>query len=259
MAKQSQATPMSAGPPPVAAHRGNAADFPENTLPAFGSALHGGLKWVEMDVQLSADGVPFIIHDARLERTTRGSGDVRLLQSAELATVDAGEPRRFGETHRGTLLPRLRDFGDMLGQYPGAGAFIELKQESIDSHGIAACVGRSLEALGPVAKRCVLISFDGAAIEFARRTSGTPVGWVIGSFSPSQLELLQALRPDYVFYDYLKCLGPAAALPAGPWQWVAYEVKDAARARTEFARGAAMVESMAPLRVAAALEASGGA
>jgi glycerophosphoryl diester phosphodiesterase len=262
MAKRAEETPESAsprapGPSRVVAHRGNAVDFPENTLPAFASALEAGLSWVEMDVQLSADGVPYIIHDACLERTTRSTGDIRLVRSGDLAAVDAGEPRRFGDAHRATALPRLAGFADLLGRHPRAGAFIELKRESIESHGVEACVERSLEALGPVAKRCVPISFDEAATEFARQSTGRPVGWVIGSFSRTQLELLEALRPDYVFYDYLKCPGRGLRLPEGSWHWVAYEVGDAARAHAEFARGAAMVESKAPLRIAAALAAGG--
>jgi glycerophosphoryl diester phosphodiesterase len=262
MAKHAGEMPESAGlqapgPSRVVAHRGNAIDFPENTLPAFASALEAGLSWVEMDVQLSADGVPYVIHDARLERTTRSTGDIRLMRSGDLATVDAGEPRRFGDAHRATALPRLADFADLLGRHPRAGAFIELKRESIESHGVEACVERSLAALGPVAGRCVPISFDEPAMKFARQSTGRPIGWVIGSFSRAQLELLEALRPDYVFYDYLKCPGHGARLPEGVWRWVAYEVGDAARADAEFARGAAMVESRAPLRIAAALAAPG--
>jgi glycerophosphoryl diester phosphodiesterase len=261
MAKHADGAPESTGlrppgPSRVVAHRGNAVDFPENTLPAFASALEAGLSWVEMDVQLSADGVPFVLHDARLERTTRSSGDIRRIRSGELATVDAGEPRRFGDAHRATPLPRLADFAGLLGCHPLAGAFIELKQESIASHGVEACVERSLAALGHVAARCVPISFNSAAVEFAARSTGRPVGWVIEGFSRDQLERLQALRPDYVFYDYLTCPGTGERLPGGPWRWVAYEVGDAARAHAEFARGAAMVESKAPLRIVAALAAA---
>ena len=72
--------------PELVAHRGNAADFPENTLPALRSALDAGIPWVEIDVHLSADGVPFVIHDVRLDRTTR-SATVRALQSTRLVAT----------------------------------------------------------------------------------------------------------------------------------------------------------------------------
>lgn len=215
------------------------------------------MPWIEIDVQLSADGVPFVIHDARLERTTREVGDLRRMTASELSTVDAGEPRRFGDAFAGTLLPRLADLVPLLRQHEQAGAFIELKRASLMRHGREVCVQRMLKALDGLADRCVPISFDQAAVRMARAATGGPVGWVIERFSSSQLDLLQDLRPDFVFYDYLKLSGPDAPLTEGPWRWVAYEIKDATQARIEFARGAALVESMAPLGLAAALQVDG--
>ncbi|MBS1199725.1 MAG: glycerophosphodiester phosphodiesterase [Proteobacteria bacterium] len=240
--------------PELVAHRGNAADFPENTLPAFASALDGGIRWVELDVQLSADGVPFVVHDAHLERTTRSSGDLRLLPASALDDVDAGEPQRFGELHRGVKLPRLQAFAGLLARHPAARAFIELKRASLAHHGAVPCLERVLDALAAVADRCVPISFDAAAVAAARAATGRPVGWVIDRFDAASQQTLASLRPEYVFYDYLKLPPGDASLPPGPWRWAAYEVKDAARALAEVRRGAALVESMAPLHLLAGLQ-----
>lgn len=242
--------------PPVVAHRGNAADFPENTLPAFVSALQGGLCWVELDVQLSADAVPYVIHDIRLERTTDSAGDLRQLSSGQLDGVDACEPRRFGTGRRGTPLPRLAQFAALLARHPQGAAFVELKRASLSHHGAARCVERVLDALVPVVERCVLISFDLQALGVARAASGRPIGWVIERFDGSALDGLSALQPEFAFYDYLKRPAALQRLPAGPWQWAAYEVKTAARAREEGRCGAALVESMAPLRLQAELAAT---
>lgn len=242
--------------PEVVAHRGNAVEFPENSLAAFASALEGGIPWVELDVQLSADGVPFVIHDARLERTTRSRGDLRQLAARELDEVDAGEPLRFGERHRGTRLPRLQEFAVLLARHPAAGAFVELKRASLAHHGIASCLGRVLEALEGVASRCVPISFDAGAIASAREATARPVGWVVERFDTACLDTLASLRPEFVFYDYLKVPPGEASLPPGPWRWAAYEVKDPARALAEARRGATLVESMAPLRLSASLRAA---
>ena len=73
--------------PQIVAHRGDTEHFPENSLPAFEAAWRRGITHVEFDVQLSADGVPFVIHDASLDRTTRATGDVRLLMSGSLAST----------------------------------------------------------------------------------------------------------------------------------------------------------------------------
>ena len=104
------------------AHRGAGKLAPENTLAAF---RHGaGLGWraFECDVKLSADGVPFLLHDATLERTTDGTGHVGAHTLAELRAVDAGarwtsdDGRTFPWRGRGVgiatldeLLEELRD------------------------------------------------------------------------------------------------------------------------------------------------------
>ena len=109
--------------PAIVAHRGDAEHFPENTLPAFAAAWRR-LEFAEFDVQLSADGVPFVIHDASLERTTSGAGDVRLTMSGQLDGIDAGEPARFGQAHAGTALPRLAAVVRLMEDLPGARAFV---------------------------------------------------------------------------------------------------------------------------------------
>lgn len=72
------------------AHRGGAKLAPENTLPAFDRGLALGADGIECDVHISRDGVPVVIHDATLDRTTNASGPVSALTAAELARVDAG-------------------------------------------------------------------------------------------------------------------------------------------------------------------------
>ena len=76
--------------PLVYAHRGGAALRPENTLAAFDNGLALGADGLELDVHLSRDGVVVVHHDPMLERTTNGSGAIRLKTAEELAAIDAG-------------------------------------------------------------------------------------------------------------------------------------------------------------------------
>lgn len=236
--------------PTIVAHRGDAEHFPENTLPALESAWRRGIAHVEFDVQLSADGVPFVIHDASLERTTRCAGDVRFMMSGQLDGVDAGEPARFGRAHAGTALPRLAAVAGLMEGLPGARAFVEVKRASLVHHGRAQCIARVLAAIAPVLERCAVISFDADAVRLARTSARVPIGWVLDG-DPLQLRaVLELLDPEYVFCDHRR-LPAGREPPAGRWVWVAYEVADAALALELAGRGVAMVESMAPLRLAA--------
>ncbi len=77
------------------AHRGASAYEPENTLRAFERAIGMGATMMELDIHLSRDGQPVVVHDADLSRTTNGTGRVSELTLAEIRTLDAGLGERI--------------------------------------------------------------------------------------------------------------------------------------------------------------------
>lgn len=93
--------------PRVWGHRG-AMDFaPQNTLPAFRLAIEQGADGVELDVQLTKDGVLVVFHDARVDALTDGRGALADLTYAQVKALDAGV--RFGRSWRGTRIPTLEE------------------------------------------------------------------------------------------------------------------------------------------------------
>jgi glycerophosphoryl diester phosphodiesterase len=91
----------------VWAHRGASALAPENTLAAFCAAEVAGADGLELDVQLSHDGVPVVLHDATLDRTSDGRGSVAELSLEELKRLDAGS--WFSAAFAGEKIPTLQD------------------------------------------------------------------------------------------------------------------------------------------------------
>ncbi|MFC7609270.1 glycerophosphodiester phosphodiesterase [Teichococcus aestuarii] len=71
----------------MVSHRGGAFLWPENSLEAFRNTLSLAVEQAECDVHLSADGVPVVIHDATLNRTTEGDGPVAARPAADLAAT----------------------------------------------------------------------------------------------------------------------------------------------------------------------------
>lgn len=110
----------------VAGHRGDRADAPENTIPAFEAAFGSGLMIVETDVQLTADGVPVLLHDLTVDRTTDGTGAIADLTIAEVEKLDAGS--WYDKKFAGTRIPQLGEFLDLLAATPRVKAIIELKE-----------------------------------------------------------------------------------------------------------------------------------
>ncbi len=91
----------------VVGHRGAGGLAPENTLPSFELAVSLGVDAVELDVHLSRDGVPVVIHDHSVHRTTGGHGLVGSLSVRELKEFDASA--QFGSTYRGARIPTFEE------------------------------------------------------------------------------------------------------------------------------------------------------
>lgn len=100
--------------PTIFAHRGSSAYAPENTLSAFELAIQHQADAVELDVKLSQDNIPVVIHDPTVDRTTNGSGFVRRMTLEELRKLDAGE--YFNASFRGERIPTLEEVLTTIGR-----------------------------------------------------------------------------------------------------------------------------------------------
>lgn len=140
---------------PVIGHRGASGTCPENTLLAFDRALGDGADALEFDVRATADGVPVVIHDPTVDRTTNGRGLVSAMTAGALGALDAG---------RGERIPRLEA---VLERYADALLLIEIKETRAAGPALAA-----LQRTG--AERRVLVgSFVRGALRPFRR-AGVP-------------------------------------------------------------------------------------
>ncbi len=153
--------------PAVVGHRGASATHPENTLEAFEAAIAAGAQAVELDIRLSADGVPIVFHDLNTSRVTGRAGMVNELTLEEIRALDASGARGIGV--------RVPSFREVLLALTGrVGIIVEIKNrpgeptyDSPKEAGLAA----TLEELGgsgfdgPV----LVVSFNPPSIERCRR------------------------------------------------------------------------------------------
>ena len=147
--------------PPVMciAHRGASGLAPENTLAAVARALEIGVDLVEIDIHLTADGHPVVIHDRTVDRTTDGTGPVDTLTLAQVRELDAGS--WFGDSFKGERVPTLEEVLDLVGRQ--ALVLIEAKTEEAAERAVA--VIRALRAQS----RVVMQSFHGTAVRAVNR------------------------------------------------------------------------------------------
>lgn len=230
--------------PDLVAHRGNAAEYPENTLPALRSALELGARHIEFDVQLTADHVPIILHDSNLKRTAGIDLDVLEHTWEELAAAKVGEAARFGARHADVGLPTLNQVLQLLIRFPHAQAFVELKRASLRKFGHEVVVHRVGELLKPFAAQVVLISFDLPTLHYARRQNGYRIGWVLSEYTNVTVLKAEAIAPEFLFCDHQLLPAGRVRLWRGSWQWAIYEVTEPELARELAARGVALIETM---------------
>lgn len=159
--------------PRTIAHRGGSGLFPENTLEAFRGAYAMGVRTMELDVHLSADGALVVHHDDTLDRTTNGTGPVAFRTLADLRSLDAayrfvgpdaGHPFRG----RGVTVPTL---DEVLEELPDVSFVVELKPKGM---AIATAVRRFVDRHRAFDRLCIA-GFDEPTLACFRDLDGTTV------------------------------------------------------------------------------------
>jgi glycerophosphoryl diester phosphodiesterase len=149
--------------PLVFAHRGACRVAPENTLPAFAAAIEQKADGVELDVQLSSDGVPVICHNSIVDGTSNGKGRLSQFTLSQLRSLDFGG--WFAPAFAGTLIPTLDEALDCLSGR--ALVNIELKSAGLHSYPLARAVIERVRAHA-MAGQVVISSFNPLALRQAR-------------------------------------------------------------------------------------------
>lgn len=172
--------------PLVFGHRGARDDAPMNTLPAFELALQQGADGIELDVHLSQDGQPIILHDFTVDSTTNGKGRAADMSLAQLKELDAGS--WFGEAFRGTRIPTLDEVFEAVGQKLVIN--VEIKADSMKSTGCEQVVAERIARFG-LQSRVVVSSFNPLALRrFRRLMPEVPIGFLYAPASPRSAHLL---------------------------------------------------------------------
>jgi len=194
---------------PCVAHRGWSGKAPENTLAAFRMALaEPAVRWIELDVRLSRDGVPVVIHDPTLQRTTNGTGRVADRTARELARLDAGG--WFHPSFAGEPVPTLEQALELV-----AGRCrlnIELKTDETDRAGIERLVRATADVLkaARLTEEVVVSSFDPVCLGDLRwHAPDLRLGLIAKRYVPGFAATLRKMGVTFLALDYRR-LSPAA-------------------------------------------------
>lgn len=219
------------------AHRGWQARYVENSQDAVTGAISAGARHIEIDIQLSADGVPVLFHDRDLKRLCGRKQAIHTLPLTDLLALTTREPGRPE-----ARIATLEAVADALRAHPDITLYVELKRIALKQFGAEAVLEAIATACKPILAQIVLISFDLPALQVARQLGWARLGPVIEDWPQLHSHQLDTLDPDVVFVDG-DCVPKGASLETWPWPLAVYEVGDAAGARHWFKRGASLVET----------------
>lgn len=218
------------------AHRGMPVHFPGNSLEGLQAALEAGASYVELDIQLSADHVPLLFHDANLQRATGVNALVADLPWEQIRTI----PLLSAKTKPGRMTS-LAEMVVLLGDYPMTTVFAEIKTAAL-RRGVEQVKNIILSTLLPLQGRCVPISFHAGLLRSIRASSAWPIGWIFETWSPRTQRQAERLSPEYLFANHARIPTGVALFP-GPWQWVLYEISDPVLAWHWLKQGASLIET----------------
>ena len=224
-------------------HRGAPDSWPENSLAGFEAALTAGARYIETDVQLTADSIPVLSHDPSLLRITGQNVVITETVYAKIRAVPAGYAERFGDRYQALRIARLDELVALLKQWPQVKAFVEIKHASIVAHGQARVIDSVMNVISTVAKQCMLISFDYDALVYTRNHYRIPVGWVLPEWSATSQDRAIELGPEYLFCNHKRLPPEPGRLWRGPWQWAVYTIDNAGEAKAYLDRGIDLIET----------------
>jgi glycerophosphoryl diester phosphodiesterase len=230
--------------PELVAHRGYALHYPENTLIGIEAAIRAGARYLEVDVQLSADKVPVLFHDRTLDRLCRAQGSIHGYTREELKAFHVFEFERFGYKFAQNPVTTLAELGALLVRHPQVTAFIELKRISIEVFGVRAVLDNVLRSLAPVIPQCVLISYNMPVLAAARQQGYHSIGAILERWHDQHHDDVQAIHPDYLFCD-AEDLPHFGDLKKAGGKIVVYEVTDSQVALKLAKRGVGFIETFA--------------
>ena len=221
----------------LVAHRGWPERHPENSLEGMQAVLSAGARYVEFDVQITADHRPVVIHDDDLTRLAGRSDRVTDLVLAQLEGI-ALTTRPGEQAHAPTLEAML----ELITQYPGVTAFVELKGQSISRHGRRLAVELVMKRLRQAPCPVVFLSFSWSAVHLARKLGASQIGWAFRPWTPLARILASRLQPDYLFVRADRVPRKPDPFWSGPWKWVLYRVESLDSALEFRVRGAHLIE-----------------
>ena len=178
-------------------HRGASAEEPENTMLSFKSAIANGMTAFEIDVVQSQDGIPFVMHDDTVDRTTDGAGNCYDLSWATVAALDAGSWK--SAVFAGVKVPK---FEDVLNRFKDQAVFIVVEiKGNVNYASLPQCVA-SLIREKKMENQCLVMSANWDYVDAVKAENQKCITGILGSGRSISGAIVKAISGGHRFISW---------------------------------------------------------
>lgn len=226
----------------LVAHRGDCQENFENTIQSVQTALDGGITSIEIDIQLTQDGVPILYHDRNLQRMTGVNSPVALVDLKAISELTLLQTDENISKQSHVKIATLAEIVTLIRQHCDVTLFLEVKRVNFLYFSYRDVYQKIISSLAPISKQVVLLSFSYRFLRLCRLRSDQPLAYVLPEWSNYSAKMLAKLQPKYIFCltdivpDNYKFLTDKIT-------WVLYEIATVEVAKHFIGRGVCCLET----------------
>jgi len=230
------------------AHRGNCEHHIENTLESVESAINNGIKHIEIDVQLTQEGLPVVFHDNNLKVLLGIDKNMAETSYTRLSKTPL-QPRKVNPIKTDYFAPLLSQIVLLIKQHKNITLYVEVKNINFQYFSYQHVYKTLIKTLKPIINQVVIIGFSYRFLRLVKKNSSTPIAYVLPSWQQYSSKMLKNLQPEIIFTD-ITIIPTNETFHTKKEKWVAYEVSSIKKAKQLITQGIFGLESFTPALLA---------
>lgn len=223
------------------AHRGDCENHTENTLESIQAAIDNGIKHIEIDIQLTKEGLPIVFHDNRLKRMFALDQQVANVNFDSISQL----PLKTQRSNYNYYIPTLSQVITLIKKAPDVTLYVEVKNVNFSHFSYSFVYNCITDCLKTIISQVVIIGFSYRFLRYVKNQSSLSIAYVLPSWAHYSPKMLANLKPEMIFAD-IDIIPTDARFYAKKEMWIVYEVSRIEQAQQLIKQGIFGFESFTP-------------
>ncbi len=227
------------------AHRGDCEHYIENTLNSIKSAMSNGIEHIEIDVQLTQEGLPVVFHDNNLKAMLNLDTCMSKVSFSHINKQPLTPRKKTTVLTNDEYIPMLSQVVSLIQKSPNVTLYVEVKNINFCYFSYQYVYKRIINTLKPIIKQVVIIGFSYRFLRLVKKNSTLPIAYVLPSWKHYSIKMLSNLQPEIIFSD-INIIPTTEEFFTKKETWVVYEISHIEQARRLMNQGIYGFESFTP-------------